>query len=75
MRPKEVYTKQPEECQAICRAIQGCAWFTWKARDTGDSGKCILLSTVNKVLSDDSTKGIISGPAKCGGMHELIYII
>ena len=68
MQPKEISTEGPEQCQEICRETSGCAWFTWKMSEIGNWGKCTMISKTTKFVSKDSTKGIISGPAKCGSM-------
>ena len=70
--PWRISTNGPEECQNICRRNSGCAWFTWEIfTEGGSGGNCTLLNRVTNVISNYSTKGIVSGPARCGGMKKL----
>ena len=60
-------SRSPMDCQKICRATNGCFWFTWKLKNAERGGICSLISRKIKMISDYSTKGTVSGPAKCEG--------
>ena len=70
MNVAELKTKGPEKCQEICRNTPGCTWFIWKKLLKGCQGKCSRISRVRKMASNIQAKGIISGPAKCGGIEK-----
>ena len=61
-------TRGPRECQSRCHSSIGCVWFAWKKPDDEELGYCSRISRVTGIESNSSTKGIISGPARCGGM-------
>ena len=61
-------TVGPQECQKRCHSATECVWFAWKKPDNEELGYCSRISRVTGIESNSSTKGIISGPARCGGM-------
>ena len=71
MNVPDLHTKGPEKCQERCRATLGCVWFTWMKLDVEDQGKCSRISKVSEIESNNSTKGIISGPSRCGGINNI----
>ena len=64
----DLLEKSPEECQNLCKKTIGCIWFTWKKVLMENMGSCKLISIVHEFASTDTSTGVISGPAKCGGM-------
>ena len=63
-----VNTQGPKQCQELCHRSIGCIRFTWKKSPDDEKGVCTRISRVSKIKSNNSTRGIISGPAKCGGI-------
>ena len=64
----DLLEKSPDECQNLCQETIGCVWFTWKKVLMENVGSCKLISIVREFASTDTSTGIISGPAKCGGI-------
>ena len=70
-----VSTQGPKQCQDLCHRSIGCIRFTWKKSPDDEKGVCTRISRVNEIKSDNSTRGIISGPAKCGGILNLDIVV
>ena len=70
-----VNTQGPKQCQELCHRSIGCIRFTWKKSPDGEKGVCTRISRVNEIKSDNLTRGIISGPAKCGGILNLDIVV
>ena len=72
MRDSDIVSTQgPKQCQELCHRSIGCIRFTWKKSPDDEKGVCTRISRVNEIKSDNSTRGIISGPAKFGGILYL----
>ena len=69
MRDSDIVSTQgPHQCQELCHRSIGCIRLTGKKSPDDEKGVCTRISRVNEIKSDNLTRGIISGPAKCGGI-------
>ena len=72
MRDSDIVTTQgPKQCQELCHSLIGCIRFTWRKSPNDEKGVCTRISRMKAIKLDNSTRGIISGPAKCGGSLHL----
>ena len=76
MRDSDIVSTQgPHQCQELCHRSIGSIRLTWKKSPDDEKGGCTRISRENEIKSNNSTRGMISGSAKCGGILNLDIVV